>query len=186
MAIKIDREINIISEQQFYKIDYHITGLAYEIHNKLGRLWSEEIYKHELANRCRAVGYENVEVEKAIIVSHKDFHKKYFIDLFIANSMIYELKAVSELTSEHEKQMLNYLFLTGLQHGKLLNFRPLSVQKRFVSTTLRMQDRYNFFIYECILKTKNNHRCHCERSLRSEAISLCNNRITTRPQAWKR
>ncbi|MCI0515985.1 GxxExxY protein, partial [candidate division KSB1 bacterium] len=177
MAIKIDREINIISEQQFYKIDYHITGLAYEIHNKLGRLWSEEIYKHELANRCRAVGYENVEVEKAIIVSHKDFHKKYFIDLFIANSMIYELKAVSELTSEHEKQMLNYLFLTGLQHGKLLNFRPLSVQKRFVSTTLRMQDRYNFFIYESALKTKNIHRCHCERSLRSEAISRCNNKI---------
>ncbi|MCI0515711.1 hypothetical protein L0128_21060, partial [candidate division KSB1 bacterium] len=36
-----------------------------------------------------------------------------------------------------------------------------------------------FTINECTLKTKNDHRCHCERSLRSEAISRCNNKIRT-------
>ncbi len=34
--------------------------------------------------------------------------------------------------------------------------------------------------FESTLKTKNKHRCHCERSLRSEAISLGHNRIRTK------
>jgi hypothetical protein len=33
--------------------------------------------------------------------------------------------------------------LLGLQHGKLINFRPVSVEKRFVSTTLFPEDRYD-------------------------------------------
>lgn len=148
MAIKIEREINRINEQQFHQIDYHITGLAYAIHNEIGRLWSEKIYQNELANRCREAGFSNVETEEVIIVSHKDFCKKYYIDLLIEDSIIYELKTVSRLTSEHDKQTLNYLFLLGLQHGKLINFRPSSVQKRFVSTTLRPQDRYDFVVYD--------------------------------------
>ncbi|MCH7673997.1 GxxExxY protein, partial [candidate division KSB1 bacterium] len=58
----------------------------------------------------------------------------------------YELKTVGKLNSEHEKQTLNYLLLLGLQHGKLINFRPASVQKRFVSTTLLPNDRYDLTI----------------------------------------
>ncbi len=146
MPIKIDNKINLLSEQQFYEIDYHITGLAYEIHNEIGRLWNEDIYQHELANRCLAAGYKKVEREKAIVVSHNDFIKNYYIDLLIEDSIIYELKAVSELSLEHDKQTLTYLFLSGLQHAKLINFRPQSVQKRFISTTLCFKDRYDFII----------------------------------------
>lgn len=148
MVIKIEREIKRIDEQTFHQIDYRITGLAYAIHNELGRLWSEKIYQNELANRCRQAGFANVVTEEVLIVSHKDFCKKYFIDLLIEDSIIYELKTVSRLTSDHEKQTLNYLFLLGLQHGKLINFRPPSVQKRFVSTTLRPEERYDFVIYD--------------------------------------
>ncbi|MDZ7262423.1 MAG: GxxExxY protein, partial [candidate division KSB1 bacterium] len=142
----IEREIKGIGEQEFYEIDYQITGFAYAIHNEIGRLWSEKIYQNELANRCHKAGFKNVETEVPLFVSHEDFYKNYYIDLLIEDSIIYELKTVSRLTSEHDKQVLNYLLLLGLQHGKLINFRPASVQKRFVSTTLCPEDRYSFVL----------------------------------------
>lgn len=77
------------------------------------------------------------------LLAHEDFRKQYSVDLIVQGSIVYELKAVSRLNSEHEMQTLNYLLLLGLQHGKLINFRPPSVEKRFVSTTLLPEDRYN-------------------------------------------
>jgi GxxExxY protein len=137
MPIEIKRNIKRISEQEFRKIDYEITGLAFEIHNEFGRLWNEKIYQNELANRCREAGFTNVETEVPVIVTHKDFRKEYSIDLLLQDSIPYALKTVAKLNPEHDKQALNYLFLLGLQHGKLINFRPVSVEKRFVSTPLR-------------------------------------------------
>lgn len=120
--------------------------LAFDIHNEIGRLWDERIFRNELANRCRQAGFENAEIEVPVIVTHQGFIKRYFVDLVINDSVIYELKAVSKLSPEHDKQALHYLFLFGLQHGKLINFRPPSVEKRFVSTTLLPQDRYNIVV----------------------------------------
>jgi GxxExxY protein len=143
MPIEVKRDIKRIAEAEFYRIDFEITGLAFAIHNEFGRLWSEKIYRNELANRCREAGFKNVEIEVPIIVSHKDFRKEYSVDLLVQDSIVYELKTVSKLNPEHDKQALNYLFLFGLQHGKLINFRPVSVEKRFVSTTILPKDRYD-------------------------------------------
>ena len=143
MPIEIKRNIKRIAEQEFHKIDFEITGLAFAIHNEFGRLWNEKIYQNELANRCREAGFTNVETEVPVVVTHKDFRKEYSIDLLVQDSIVYELKTVSKLNPEHDKQTLNYLFLLGLQHGKLINFRPVSVEKRFVSTTVLPKDRYD-------------------------------------------
>ena len=143
MPIEIKRNITRIAEQDFHKIDFEITGLAFAIHNEFGRLWNEKIYQNELANRCREAGFKNVETEVPVIVRHKSFHKDYSIDLLVQDSIVYELKTVNRLNPEHDKQALNYLFLLGLQHGKLINFRPASVEKRFVSTSLLPKDRYD-------------------------------------------
>jgi GxxExxY protein len=143
MPIEIKRDIKRIDEQAFHKIDYEITGLAFGVHNEFGRLWNEKIYQNELANRCCEAGFKNVETEVSVVVTHKDFRKEYFIDLLVQDSIVYELKTVSKLNPEHDKQALNYLFLLGLPHGKLINFRPVTVEKRFVSTTVLTKDRYD-------------------------------------------
>jgi hypothetical protein len=81
-----------------------------------------------------------------IVVIFEDFKKYYFLDLLINGAGVYELKTVTRLDTEHQRQILNYLFLLGLSYGKLINFRPSSVEYRFVTTTVKPQDRFQFVI----------------------------------------
>ena len=108
MPIKINSNIRAISQDEFHRLDYIVTGCAFAVHNEWGRFWNERIYQHELQHRCREAGL-HAEVGTAINIIHKDFHKKYYVDLFINNAAIYELKSVSSLGEKHQVQLINYL-----------------------------------------------------------------------------
>lgn len=135
-----------IDDQKFHEIDYNIMKLIFDIHNHMGRFWEEKIYQNELARRCRQIGLGNVQTEVPIHISYKDLKKIYLIDLLINDSILYELKTVSKITDNHWNQTLNYLFLTGLQHGKIINMRPEAVEHRFVSTKITFAKRFDFKI----------------------------------------
>jgi len=49
---------------------------------------------------------------------------EYFADLLVEEAVIVELKSVSQLSREHEAQLLNYLRATPYEVGLLLNFGP--------------------------------------------------------------
>ncbi|HEX9970709.1 MAG TPA: GxxExxY protein [bacterium] len=150
MPIEYQFKPNIISKHDFYAIDYQVMGLVFSIHNELGRLWNEKIYQNELAYRCQKAGFAKVATEVVIKVSYLDFLKCFYVDLIFNDAVIYELKTSQCLTGEHQQQVLNYLFLLGMQHGKLINMRPPSVESRFVSTRLTPDKRYNY-------KIEDNH-----------------------------
>jgi len=42
--------------------------------------------------------------------------------LLVSDEILLELKAVSELSSVHEAQILTYMKLSGIHHGFLINF----------------------------------------------------------------
>lgn len=146
MPIEHGIKAKLVPEDDFYALDYEVMGLAFSIHRELGRLWNERIYQNELAYRCQKAGFEKVETEVPIQVSYRDFNKTYSVDLLLNDAVIYELKTVHVLIGEHQQQTLNYLFLLGMQHAKLINMRPPSVEHRFVSTRLTPQKRYDFTI----------------------------------------
>ena len=146
MPIEHAVKTKFISEDEFHDIDYEVMGLAFSIHSELGRLWNEKIYQNELAFRCQKSGFEKVKTEVPILVSHQDFRKCFYVDLVLDDTVIYELKVVKALAGEHHQQTLNYLFLLGMQHGKLINMHPASVDSRFVSTSLTRQSRFNYKI----------------------------------------
>ena len=101
------------------------------------------ICQNDLADRLQVAGLL-VRKEVPVTVTHRDFAKTYALDLVVAPTGIYELKTVRELAGEHEAQLLNYLFLCGSQHGKLINFRPAQVQSRFINTSLTQEERRQF------------------------------------------
>jgi hypothetical protein len=66
--------------------------------------------------------------------------------MVVAHTGIYELKTVRELSGEHEAQLLNYLFLCDVRHGKLINFRSGQVQARFINAALSQTERHQFSV----------------------------------------
>ncbi|MEA2012300.1 MAG: GxxExxY protein [Verrucomicrobiota bacterium] len=145
MAFECREKIKVINQNQFHEIDYLVMGQVYEIHNELGRFCNEDIYQTQLSILCKNIGLK-VEKEIPIHIIYKNFRKTYFLDLVVENSIIYELKTVEKLNEFHQNQLINYLLLTNVRHGKLINFTPLSVEYKFVSTSLDFQSRKRFSI----------------------------------------
>jgi GxxExxY protein len=144
MTIKYTHPPIQLSQDEFNEIDYQVMGQAFALQNEIGNLWDESDYRHHLALMCTEIGREAYE-EVCISVSHNGFFKQYFVDLLI-NGNIYELKAASSITTRHEAQTLNYLFLANTRHGKIINFRSDALKWRFVSTSLQADDRFMYSI----------------------------------------
>jgi GxxExxY protein len=87
--------------------------------------------------------FPSVQTQVPITVSHRDFSKTYRLDL-VADDALYELKAETALVGEHDTQLLNYMFLLGIQRAKLLNFRPPKVQGKIIATGLTQEERRRF------------------------------------------
>jgi GxxExxY protein len=158
-------DMKVVSEKMFHEIDFSVMKHAFEVHNGLGRFFDEDIYRDDLARLCREVGFE-VETEVPVKISHKDFSKTYFIDLLINGSVIYELKTVKGFDGSHRRQLLNYLFICGQHHGKLINFRSSRVEHEFVSTSLDLQQRH---IYS--LKEDRWQETDCESALLKTVVT---------------
>jgi GxxExxY protein len=139
-------DIAPVSQTDFHDIDYRVMEQGFAAQNSLGRFYDESICRNELARLCRAAGFESVETEVPIHVSHKDFSHTYYMDLLINRSVIYELKTVRAFDGSHRRQLLNYLFLCGLRHGKLMNFRTPRMTHEFVSTSVGEDERFRYRI----------------------------------------
>jgi len=145
MPITSPVSLNQINQDDFAKLDYQVMRHAFQSQNELGRLCDEVIYQNDLTNRLEAAGLPTLK-EVPVTVTYRDFVKIYSLDLVVANAGIYELKTATALVAAHEAQLLNYLFLCGSRHGKLINFRPINVESRFFNTTLSQTDRGQFAV----------------------------------------
>jgi GxxExxY protein len=141
MPIIPSHPIEALSETEFHELDYKVMALAFETQNELGRLYDEQIYQNKLKQKCLNNGLK-VACEIEIELTHRTYVKSLFVDLLIENA-VYELKTIQSIHEPQRIQTLNYLFATNTQHGKIINFRPSSVEHEFVSTTLSKETRMN-------------------------------------------
>ncbi len=132
-----------LTQDEFHAIDKKVMRFAFDIHNNMGRFFDEKIYQNELMSLCRSNGLE-AESEVEIIVRHEDFLKRYYIDLIVEHGCVYEIKTAEAIHSSHTKQLINYLLLIAVNHGKIINFRMPSVEYEFVSNTLNEKERHNW------------------------------------------
>jgi len=110
-----------------------ILGSAVEVHKQLGSGFLEKVYENALCVELRARTVESV-AQPEIPVAYKTIVVgTYFADLLVANAVICEIKALSDLTTVHQSQLLHYLKATGFRVGLLLNFGTPKLQiKRLV------------------------------------------------------
>jgi GxxExxY protein len=124
-------------DKLLYKTEsYKIIGAAMEVHKELGAGFLESVYQEafELELQKQDIPYER---EKLLNIFYKGLKlkKRYATDFVCYDKIVVELKALSDLSNDHEAQLLNYLKVTGLKLGLLLNFGSKSLQyKRLILT----------------------------------------------------
>lgn len=136
MPINVATEIQAFNQEQFHALDKKLMRIVFDVHNEFGRFLDESLYKSEIATRSIAAGLGSAEREVQISVTHETFRKEYAMDLLFNHGVMLEAKVAEALAGAHRTQGLNYLFLTGMQHGRLANFRPERVEHEFLSTHL--------------------------------------------------
>jgi len=82
--------------------------------------------------------------EVKIVARFQQFTHEYFMDMLFSNGLMVEAKTVETLTKSHVAQTINYLLLTGMHDGLLVNLRRDRVEKKFISTTLNLYQRRQF------------------------------------------
>ena len=105
-----------------------VIGLAMNVYNDLGCGLLESLYVGGLIvelkearipyerQKCFTVTYRNVEIGC------------YIADLVIDNRLIVEAKAVDLLAVAHSVQLVNYLAISKIDLGLLLNFGPRKLE----------------------------------------------------------
>jgi hypothetical protein len=63
LPIEVSTVIRACDQEEFLALDRRIMGVVFAVHNELGRLLDEDLYKCEIAARCVAMGVQPVERE---------------------------------------------------------------------------------------------------------------------------
>lgn len=112
---------------------YKIVGFAMEVINELGHGLLEKPYENAMV----------VELDSAAIpfqqqprydVDYKGVRVgEYIPDLIVFNQIVVEIKTIERIGNHEAGQILNYLKITALKVGLVLNFKHSKLEwKRFV------------------------------------------------------
>ena len=123
-----------MAEYKHSELTRRIIACAHTVHNALGYGFLEKVYQNALAIELGKAGLA-VEKERPITVRYDgQVVGEYVADLVVEDRVIVEVKAVHELSSAHEAQLINYLKATGIEIGLLINFGPSVEVKRRIFT----------------------------------------------------
>ncbi len=107
-----------------------IIGLAIKVHRTLGPGFLESVYQAALAYELEKANIP-FEKEKTLPVPYEDIFLEvgFRCDFLVDKRVIVECKSVKEINPLDQAQLLNYLKITGLQLGLLINFNVRMLTK---------------------------------------------------------
>jgi GxxExxY protein len=102
---------------------YQIVGCALEVLNGVGHGLHEKIYENCLVVefKLRGIPYEQ---QRRFPVIYKTVQLgEYVPDLIAFGSVIVDTKTIDKITDDERGKMINYLRITNLRVGLLINFK---------------------------------------------------------------
>lgn len=116
--------MNLIDEHNRKYIFFHeITGYAMLVHRKYRPGLLESAYEAALKY---VLEQHNFKVQRQVALpifwENIQLDQTYRMDLVINENIIAELKAVSHIETPHRRQLWNYMNLTHLKYGMIINF----------------------------------------------------------------
>ena len=110
-----------------------ILGWAYRVHTVLGPGLLESVYEAALAHELRKNGFlVATQVDMPAMYDGIRLDLAFRADMVVDGKVILELKSVEALSPMHSKQLQNYLRLSGLKTGLLINFNVLHLKDQIV------------------------------------------------------
>jgi GxxExxY protein len=100
-----------------------VIGAAIEVHREMGPGLLESVYQACLEQelRLRGLAFER-QVRLPVVYKGLVVADELVMDLYFPGQLVVELKAVDNLDSIHEAQLLTYLRLSKTHVGLLINF----------------------------------------------------------------
>lgn len=115
---------------------YAVVGAAMEVSNELGTGFMEAVYQEALGIELAARQIPFVQQEPiGICYKGRKLAKEYIPDFLCFGQVVVEIKALKQLTSAEDAQLLNYLKATGKPVGVLLNFGPPKLEWKRMALT---------------------------------------------------
>jgi len=119
MESGVPEEDKIVYKQESYAIQ----GAIFAVYREMGSGFLEAVYQECLGRELalRDIPHR-AQVMLPLAYKGRALDQTYCADFICYEKIIVELKATSELRSEHRAQVHNYLKATGLRLGLLVNF----------------------------------------------------------------
>ena len=119
----------------FKEETYAIRGAVFDVYKEMGAGFLEAVYQECLEKELRRQEVPFVaQPELELTYKEEPLQQTYKPDFICYNKIIVELKAVKSIAAEHKAQIINYLNVTNLKLGLLVNFggHPKVEIERFV------------------------------------------------------
>lgn len=107
---------------------FRIVGCAMRVHGEVGRGLREKTYERALEVDFRFESISFSQQSSYPIHYRGEQVDEYIPDLVVEGRVIVDAKSIAEITDVERAQMLNYLRVTGLKVGLILNFRNSSLE----------------------------------------------------------
>ncbi len=113
-------------------LSYRVIGCAMTVHRTLGHGLREKTYERALCVELEEHAILFSQQQSYPVIYRGKVIDEYIPDLVVDGRIIVDTKTVEGINDEHVGQMLNYLRVTGLQIGLILNFKHPKLQWRRV------------------------------------------------------
>ncbi len=121
-----------------------ILNCCFEVMKELGPGFLERVYQNALLIALQEKGLQ-VETEKPFeVVFRSKVIGRYSADLVVEKTVILELKCCECLVGEHQAQLFNYLTISQLPVGLLINFRHRKLEYKRIHRRTILQYHEEF------------------------------------------
>ena len=112
---------------------YQIVGRAIEVLNDLGHGLHEKTYENALVVEFRLRNIPYTQQPRYPVLYKQVEVGEYVPDLIAFGAVVVDAKVIDAITDHERGQMLNYLRITGLKVGVILNFKRAKLEwERFI------------------------------------------------------
>lgn len=131
-----------MTELQYKEITEKIIGCAYQVHNALGAGYYEKVYQRALEIAMTKAGLKAVAEHRIDVFFEGENVGEYYADFLVEDVVLLELKAVENIQSAFEVQLVNNLAGAKIDIGLLINFgSSVTVKRKFrVYKATRLQN----------------------------------------------